>query len=420
MGRRTVGEKSLGLLLINPRIMLFFLLHIAFVVKSVGKHIWTLKESSSVYILNIGGFGHTITQAETYFAYIDPEGKVIALLTPGAHNLNILSLYPGSYFVINRTKFFSMIDKKKERLAIQLSELVAIKILFFIRVFFFRLPKIYDWRSLVALVSNERMGSHGRGILELFYDLYRDDTKNALIARNHVNSDLYNQLINDLKQRFPKKRFCSFYFRSKGVEGSDHVDDYTRNSRSLMDLIPLFKHLEKEGFIILLYGDEPPTFKNQARSNGVVFYDDVNWGKNLWDLWVGGIGEFTLGSPGGGLLIPVIFGRKILVIDGFGYWFGLPNAMHTYKLVFTANGQLLSPLIFIKSNPWQLNFSPGSYIEFLPIEVLQKVFSEFYTKLSTWPSMNTFNSEIHEDNWISISPNAIVSEEYLRFIHSKL
>ena len=94
MGRRTVGEKSLGLLLINPRIMIFFLLHIAFVVKSVGKHIWTLKESSSVYILNIGGFGHTITQAETYFAYIDPEGKVIALLTPGAHNLNILSLYP--------------------------------------------------------------------------------------------------------------------------------------------------------------------------------------------------------------------------------------------------------------------------------------------------------------------------------------
>ena len=116
----------------------------------------------------------------------------------------------------------------------------------------------------------------------------------------------------------------------------------------------------------------------------------------------------------------MIFGRKILVIDGFGYWFGLPNAMHTYKLVFTANGQLLSPLIFIKSNPWQLNFSPGSYIEFLPIEVLQKVFSEFYTKLSSWPSMSTFNSEIHEDNWIRISPNAIVSEEYLSFIHSKL
>jgi hypothetical protein len=264
------------------------------------------------------------------------------------------------------------------------------------------------------------MGSHGRGILELFYNLYRDDKKNALIARNHVNSDLYNLLVNDLKQRFPKKRFCSFYFRSKGVEGSDHVDDYTRNSRSLMDFIPLFKHLEKEGFIILLYGDEPPAFKSQARSNGVIFYDDVNWEKNLWDLWVGGIGEFTLGSPGGGLLIPVIFGRKILVVDGFGYWFGLPNAMHTYKLVFTANGQLLSPLTFIKLNPWQLNFSPGSSIEFLPIEVLQKVFSEFYTKLSTWPITSTFNSEIHEDNWISISPNAIVSEEYLSFVNSKL
>lgn len=419
MGKRISGEKSLFSLIIIPRVFLFILLHTIFVLNSVSKKVWILRESTSIYIFNVGGFGHTISQPDTYFNYIDPDGKVIALLTPGVHNLSVSSLYLGNYYVIDRTKYFSLIELKKERLAIQFSELVALKIISFSNFSYFKLPKIYDWRSLVSLVPEEKMGTHGKGILELFYNLSIQDENAELAPNLQINNDICNDLINKLRVKFPGKRFCAFYFRKKGVMGLDHVDDYTRNTRSLIDFITIFRFLQDKGFIILLYGDEPQTYRDEARASGVVFSEDVSLEKNLWDLWAGVIGEFTIGSPGGGLLIPVKFRKKILVLDGFGFWFAVPRAMLTYKLVYSADRELISPLGLIKSNPWQLEFPLGSTIEFLPTEVLHKVMLEFYFKLNNWPT--TIDSSFaHNECWITISPDTFISVEYITFINSIL
>jgi hypothetical protein len=419
MGKRISGEKSLFSLVIIPRVFLFILLHTIFVLNSVSKKVWTLRESTSIYIFNVGGFGHTISQPDTYFNYIDPDGKVIALLTPGVHNLSVSSLYLGNYYVIDRTKYFSLIKLKKERLAVQFSELVALKIISFFNFIYFKLPQIYDWRSLVSLVPDEKIGTHGKGILELFYNLSNEDKNAELVPNLQTNHSIHNDLINKLRVKFPGKRFCAFYFRSKGIIGLDNIDDYTRNTRSLIDFMPIFRFLQDEGMIILLYGDEPQTYKDEARASGVVFSEDVSLEKNLWDLWAGVIGEFTIGSPGGGLLIPVKFRKKILVIDGFGFWFAVPRAMLTYKLVYTADKELISPLRLVKSNPWQLKFPQGSTIEFLPAEVLFRVMIEFYSKLNNWPTPDD-TSFAHEECWITISPDAFISVEYITFINSIL
>jgi hypothetical protein len=126
-----------------------------------------------------------------------------------------------------------------------------------------------------------------------------------------------------------------------------------------------------------------------------------------------------LGSPGGGLLIPVKFGRKILVLDGFGYWFAVPNAMHSYKLVFTKDGELISPLQLIKNSPWELNFPPDSVIKFIPVEILKNILEEFYSQLNSW-AVNNQNLEINQECWLNISPDAIISRNYLKFVDSYL
>lgn len=413
MSFKKKNRDSLKVLLIKPRVILFMLLHLVFIFKVLVLFILKNRTKSSIFILNVGGFGHTITQADTYFNYIDPNGIVFALLTPKIHNFKISMIYVNNYHALDRTKYFTLIDSKKERLAFHLSELIALRIVFIIFAFFPNIPKLHDWRSIVALVPQRKLGTHGRGVLDLFYRMQRNDVRGG--SKNYINFEVCNRLTTDLKNKFPGKRFCAFYFRNKGIEGQDHKDNYSRNTRTLNDFIPLFEYLKNLGFMILLYGDSPSSFKHQAKRYGVVFFDDVGWEKDKWDIWAGGISEFTLGSPGGGLLIPVKFGRKILVLDGFGYWFAVPNAMHSYKLVFTKDGELISPLQLIKNSPWQLDFAPDSVIKFIPVEILKNILEEFYSKLNNWPDNNQ-SLEINEDCWLNIAPGAIISNNYLKFV----
>lgn len=417
MSSKKKNKESLKVLLMKPRVILFMLLHSIFVFKLLILFIFKNRTKSSIFILNVGGFGHTITQADTYFNYIDPNGIVLALLTPKIHNLKISMIYKNNYHAIDRTKHFTLIDSKKERLAFHLSELITLRIVWFIFAFFPNSPKLYDWRSIVALVPREKLGIYGKGIVELFFGIQRNDVEGHF--RNHINFQIYEKLTTDLKNKFPGNRFCAFYFRNKGLEGQDDKHNYTRNTRTLNELIPLFEYLKNLGFMILLYGDNPSSFKQQAKRYGVVFFDDVGWEKDTWDIWVGGISEFTLGSPGGGLLIPVKFGKKILVLDGFGYWFAVPNAMHSYKLVFTKDGELISPMQLIKNSPWQLDFPPDSVIKFIPVEILKNILEEFYSQLNTWADNNK-NLEINEECWLNIAPGAIISKKYLKFVNSYL
>ena len=123
------------------------------------KIIFKQTNSSSFYILNIGGFGHTITQAETYYEYLDNSGKVICIYTPKRHNPKIDILYPDRYYLINRSKFFWLIDPKRERALYEFSERVIIKFLTYLFNRFRRRTYIYNWDSIINTYDVVALGT---------------------------------------------------------------------------------------------------------------------------------------------------------------------------------------------------------------------------------------------------------------------
>ena len=411
-------KKTLYKLLFKPRIIVFVSFHIIYLVLVSSKKIWHLKKASSIYFLNIGGFGHTIAQADIYLNYIDENGKVILIYTPGMHNKAVSLLYPNKYFLIDRSKLFFMIDPKSERHAIHFAERIVLRIIHFFLSLLSSFPNIYDWNSLLEIVEINKASSVNQRVLELFYSLFGEKKSLDFMTTNKNSFETLGGLEKRLTQEFKGQRFCAFYYRKKGVEGSDQMDNYLRNSRKISDFIPLFEQLKSFGFSTLLYGDEPDIIEDDVRRSGVIFHSDLDWEKEEWDIWAAKIGEFTIGGPGGGLLLPIKFFKKVLVIDGFGYWYGIPNAVHTYKLVFSANKHLISPFTMLHSDPNNLNFPEGSYIEHLPQSLFPSLLAEFFSYFENWPKDDLISFDLHYECWLNIAPNAIVSKKYIEYVDS--
>jgi hypothetical protein len=402
----------------NPKILIFIILHSVYIFTQIIKIIFKQTNSSSFYILNIGGFGHTITQAETYYEYLDNSGKVICIYTPKRHNPKIDILYPDRYYLINRSKFFWLIDPKHERALYEFSERVIIKFLTYLFNRFRRRTYIYNWDSIIKLVSPVKLRIYGQGILELFFRLFSNsETLDSKPWNKEINI-VGENLILQLKRKFDGKKYCCFYFRAKGVAGEDKADNHSRNTRNFTELLDIFAYLKSIGFLILLYGDIPDNGLDEARLHGVLTYEDMSISKDIWDLLAPSIGEFTIGSPGGGLMLPVKFRKKILVIDAFGYHFAVPNALHAYKYIVDENLSLVSPLTYIAKTPWIYDFPESFTIRYLPVPLLIEILKEFLGYINHWPDSNITYFEIHEHSWLTISPGALVSEKFLEYINN--
>lgn len=398
--------------------LIFLVLHSVHISNQILKIIYKQISSNSFYILNVGGFGHTITQAETYYEYLDNSGKVICIYTPKRHNPRIDILYPDRYYLIDRSKFFWLIHPKRDRKLYEFSERIIIKFLTYMFNFLYRRPYIYNWDSIIKLVSPENSGIYGQGVLELFYRLYsRSEKLNSKQRNKEINIEGEN-LILHLNRHFGSKKYCCFYFRKKGIVGEDKADNYSRNTRNFTDFLEIFSYLNGIGFLILLYGDTPDFGLDLARLYGVLTYEDINISKEDWDLLAPYIGEFTIGSPGGGLILPVKFQKKILVLDAFGYHFAVPNALHAYKYILDKDLSLISPLIYIAKNPWKYDFPASFEIRYLPVSLLIDILKEFLDYLSHWPTSNMTFVEIHEHSWLTIAPGALISEKFLEYMRN--
>ena len=281
---------------------------------------------------------------------------------------------------------------------------------------FQRRTYVYSWDSIIKLVSPEKTGIYGQGILELFYRLFSDSvTINSNPGDKEVNIERENLTLL-IEKKFGSQKYCCFYFRAKGIVGEDKVDNYSRNTRNFIELLEVFAYLKSIGFLTLLYGDVPDNGLDEARLHGVLNHDDINISKDIWDLLAPSIGEFTIGSPGGGLMLPVKFRRKILVIDAFGYFFAVPNALHAYKYITDENMKLISPLTYIGKSPWSFDFPKNSIVRYLPVSLLIEIIKEFLEYINHWPISNGTYVEIHKHSWLSISPGALISENFLEYI----
>jgi hypothetical protein len=416
--KRLKNDRSVLESLLYPKALCFALLHFIFITKSLLREIFRGSRFKSFFILNVGGFAHTVMQAEIYFEFLDPNGKVILIYTPNRHNPLITTLYSDQYTVVDRSKYLLWVNVKDDRKLIEASERLAIKIVELLSSALLKSIKIFSWKSIVSLVPKHSSSIHGQGIEKLFFQLCEGTGTELLKERNLKCNSIPVELLKVFseKQGENTQKYCAFYFRSKGNYKTDHVDDYSRNSRDFSELTEYFACLKSYGYKTLVYGDLISAGTEEARNAGAIFCEDIAISRELWNLWVPIVTEFTIGAPGGGLIVPVKFLKPILVMDGFGYFHALPNALMTYKLVKDSHGNLISPFDYIRESPWLLDFPSGHRVECLGIDIHLEILAEFILALNDWPQNNNIDMEIHKDSALTFSPGAFISKRYSNFI----
>jgi hypothetical protein len=173
------------------------------------------------------------------------------------------------------------------------------------------------------------------------------------------------------------------------------------------------------GFKVFLYGEIPTTTEVDAyfKDRHVFTYHAFSINKEIWDLWVPISTKGVVGAAGGGMVLPVSFGVKCLVLDGFGYWYAIPNSLHTYRLIKRQNGSLRDPRHYMQKDPWYLEIDKGDVIVDVPMLIKLKALEEFFEFLDNNLEIVGFQREkLHKDNWFFWAQTAQLSPSYLTFL----
>jgi hypothetical protein len=404
---------------------LFVFFHFFLMTFKVLYKILKNNSATSFYILNVGGFGHTISQAELYYEEIDSKGVVLLLFTPSRHNPLVSEFYPNQYECIKRSSLFFLLKLPEERHIIVLAEKIVIKFIKLIYKTKLTHIVIYDYSDYLALVpaqeaeNRKRIG--GVGMVQ-FYSMFEEGRNKNLAIRNNVVFPSASKIKQALKIEEGQKT-CAFYFRRKGEPDNPKFEpsEFIRNSRKIEDLVPIFNRLTSLGIKVLLYGDQPESGIEIAKQAGVIFSDDAGIPVDSWNIWIPVIADFTIaGSNGGGLLPAIKFQKKLLIIDGFDFSFGAPNAVHTFKIVRDLRTGYISPLYYLTYCPWERGFLADYKVESIPNTILVGILDEFLSYLSSWPKDNFIRYKVHNDSLLAHSPNALISTKYIEYLNDKI
>ena len=387
------------------------------------KLLWVIlhaaKDYFDVFILYEGGFGHTIMQSDVYLRYIAPKGLVIVMTTPGRHNHRINLLFGDKMITLSRGALGKKISSLDAWFLWRADKFIA-KQLGRINKFIAR--EIHDVDSLITFAINKGYGYLGRhkSIERLWYEVaptrhFSNVSKESLetwadwqeFRQITASEESFREWLND-------EEVVAFYIRNKGTK-EDAPHNFLRSGKKLTDYLLVFEHLKTLGYRILIYGelDENEYLYLKERNLNVVSFRDSPFEKETWDLFAGKFAKFVVGNNGGGLTIPILFGKKILVLDSFVFNHSVPFSLMSYKLVFH-DGTPVSPDQFFFHNPLLLNEareyqvleqSPGTDLDIL---------KEFLACFNFWPTNDPFTARMHSLCGLSYTPGALVSRVYLK------
>lgn len=206
-----------------------------------------------------------------------------------------------------------------------------------------------------------------------------------------------------------------FYLRGKG-KGSAQLDDAQRDGGFADSYEALIKLFLNNGIMVLLMGEEAK-FRGArvAKLEGCFTFEKLGLSSSEMNLCAPIMADYFVGNAGGGCILPVMFRKKSLIVDGFGFWYGIPNALHAYKLQVDRRGKDISSLHRFAQDIYNpLPDEPGmSFRNFSSDE--QTALGEEFLRLIREPEWNhrLRGVKFSKESWLANSPGAILSEVYV-------
>lgn len=360
---------------------------------------------SQVFIIHQGGFGNIPMQSDLFLRYITHQGYIALLFSPNRHNPTIQRIYGKQFFVINRASFSTKFQG--ESLSV---ELRAIALLKFVLSFGWAkrtIWQLHDLKQKAIPFGIDTQEPFQFWRQKLWYLSAKDYRTSDLNVQNYFSAEF--QL---LRGAF-SGRVCSLYLRKKG--SPEKLSNFWRSGKSLYEYDPMLTELKKLKFSTLVYGDvDDLELDFCTRFMEVFSYRDLGIEKEIWNIIAPIFAEFTIGNSGGGLQIPISFGRKILLIDAFGYWNWFPNTLHSFKSIFDSSGNLINPYKYL------INDQEFGELESFEIRLSHplldiRILHEFLSLFPKWPKVDEFAAPIQKNSLVHHAPGAVISREWLKW-----
>lgn len=378
---------------------LFYIILVLFIVA-----LTKTPRGSTIYILHMGGFGNIVNQADTFFSNVDKNGFIICLYTPMRHNPEVKRLYGTRFLLVNRGAIIK--GFRYENKVIECSAISKVKKLLS-RSFLTRsLCQLQDLKH-IAMKKGIDVNDEGWGFWKSklwFINLPRDNASVSFLRKQFFEE--FKVLDNVLG-----KNVCSLYLRKKG--NPNVLKDYCRNNKDLEMYLPILEQLKELNFSVLVYGDVSSRDLDVCSNlSWVHTFIDFGLSKPVWDVFAPVYSDFTIGASGGGLQIPVSLGKKILLLDAFGYWNWYPNCLHSFKTIANEEGGVVNPTRFLINDTYTDEFDQLT-IRNQTSELDIRVLLEFMSLLSRWPLRDSLLNNIQSKSISHFATGAIISREWL-------
>ena len=381
-----------------------------------------LRKQKVVYVFGPGdkpGFGHLISQIHVFNNEYSGRYPVIILSErKGTYSRLATNLHANECFFITRGKLLSIlrlnrldlrISRDDQELFFSIEKKVIRVITYCVKFWDINIVSFSDLVKLTQTIKNSALGD--RTVLRSFYlsEKLRID-ENSVTCRRMKDFEykLSEKLLRDVAQN----EICSIYFRSKG---DPKKEEGMRSGGSLRPWLKSIRFLNDCGYSVLIYGDEiDQTEHEMIASNGAHSAHTLGFKRDFWNLYTPLVSSFTIGNAGGGLMIPVLFGKKICVIDCFGFWFAVPNALHSYQRLIDLHGSVISSQKYFEEDPFAIDELKPYLKRMTEDEILTTVieFLEIFMHKNVELSPPQLN--YHPTSWLNFAPGALISPSYIK------
>ena len=381
-----------------------------------------LRKQKVVYVFGVGdkpGFGHLISQIHVFNTEYSGKYPVIVLSErKGTYPREATKIHANEFFFITRSKLLSIlrlnrldlrISRDDQKLFFSIEKNLIRIIAYCVKYWDVNIVSFSDLVKLTQITKKSALGD--RTVLRSFYlsEKLRID-ENAVLRRTMKDFEvkLSEKLLRDVAQN----EICSLYFRSKG---DPKKEEGMRSGGSLRPWLKSIRFLSDCGYSVLIYGDEIDSIEHEMiASNGAHSAHTLGFNRDFWNIYTPLVSAFTIGNAGGGLLIPVLFGKKLCVIDCFGFWFAVPNALHSYQRLIDLHGSVISSQKYFEEVPFEIDELKPYLKKMTEDEILTTVieFLEIFMSGNVKLSLPQLN--YHPTSWLNFAPGALISPSYIK------
>ena len=381
-----------------------------------------LRKQKVVYVFGVGnkpGFGHLISQIHVFNMEYPGKYPVIVLSErKGTYSREVTMLHANDFFFIRRSKVLSIlrlnrldlrISRDDQELFFSIEKKVIRIIAYCVKYWDVNIVSFSELVTLTQPTEKSLLGD--RVVLRSFYlsEKLRID-ENAALSRGM--KDFEATLSEKLHRDVSQNEICSLYFRSKG---DPKKEEGMRGGGSLRPWVKSIRFLSDCGYSVMIYGDEiDQTEHEMIASNGAHTAHTLGFNKDFWNLSTPLVSSFTIGNAGGGLLIPVLFGKKICVIDCFGFWFAVPNALHSYQRLIDLHGSVMSSQKYFEEDPFAIDELKPYLRRMTEDEILTTVMEFLKIFISKKATLSLPQLNYHPTSWLNFAPGALISPSYIK------